>query len=410
MRRWTCWPSGSVPSVSAAATSSGWPAAWPRWARPDSTRPAGGGGAQARRRREARQGADLRIRRRRLVAERPVEPRLQQGPVLHRRARAMGRPHEVRRRLPARPLRGREGRVERRRLGVDVHHPQGLEVVGRHAVHRARTSSGRGSARWIRPPQNPYRATSLRHQGRRAVQQEARSPDASGVGVRGQGRLDAGGHAGGAARLLPGALRLPGRAARPPAVPSRSTATSGRRPPTSSATAPSRSRRGSTTRQWCSARTRISIGAKDVHARQGHHPDHPGAVGRPAVREQRARRDSPLQTGDLKRLQHRSPDAVQGRLPVPVPGHLVPHAPGDEAAVRQREGAAGGGPRDRPRERGEGGRWLRHPRPLHDSPRLPGRRSTTRRSGTSSASTPRRRWRCSRARRTRAAATGRRSP
>ena len=49
-----------------------------------------------------------------------------------------------------------------------------------------------------------------------------------------------------------------------------------------------------------------------------------------------------LQTGDLKRLQSDAPDG-QGSLPLPVPRHLVPHAPGDEAAVRQRQGAARGG-------------------------------------------------------------------
>ena len=55
-------------------------------------RAAGLGGADARARREAGQGPASADRRRRLVAERPVEPRLQQGPLLQRRARALGRP------------------------------------------------------------------------------------------------------------------------------------------------------------------------------------------------------------------------------------------------------------------------------------------------------------------------------
>src|ERR671918_13022 len=56
-----------------------------------------------------------------------------------------------------------------------------------------------------------------------------------------------------------------------------------------------------------------------------------------------------------------------------LPAHRVPDAPGHEATVRQREGAARRCTRHRPRERGSGRRWLRHPRPLDDPARLPWR-------------------------------------
>ena len=47
-----------------------------------------------------------------------------------------------------------------------------------------------------------------------------------------------------------------------------------------------------------------------------------------------------LQTGDLKRLQANPADR-EGSLPLSLPRHLVPAAPGDEAALRQRQGAPG---------------------------------------------------------------------
>ena len=71
-------------------------------------RPAGVRGAQARARREAGQGAALPVSAAAAGTQNdPVQPRLQQGPVLQRRRRALGRAHEVQRRLPGRALRGR---------------------------------------------------------------------------------------------------------------------------------------------------------------------------------------------------------------------------------------------------------------------------------------------------------------
>ena len=47
---------------------------------------------------------------------------------------------------------GREVGVERRRLGLDLHDPQGLQVEQRRPGHGATTSSGRSSASSTRPP------------------------------------------------------------------------------------------------------------------------------------------------------------------------------------------------------------------------------------------------------------------
>ena len=115
-----------------------------------------------------------------------------------------------------------------------------------------------------------------------------------------------------------------------------------------------------------------------------------------------------LQTGDLKRLRD-DPRTGRAGLPLSVPGHLVPHAPGDEAALRQREGAPRRGPRHRPRERGAGGRRLRHPGPLHDPARLPGRGRRQEDPRHPALRSEGRDGACSRARPTRAGATGRRS-
>ena len=108
-----------------------------------------------------------------------------------------------------------------------------------------------------------------------------------------------------------------------------------------------------------------------------------------------------LQAGDLKRLQT-DPRSVEGRLPVSVPGHLVPAAAGDEAALRQREGAPGGGARDRPRERGEGEPGLRHPRLVDDPARLPRRDRRPQDQGHPEVRQEGGAWSSSRARRSRA--------
>jgi hypothetical protein len=46
-------------------------------------------------------------------------------------AGALGRPYEVHGQLRASARRGEQGGLEHGRLGVDLHHPQGFEVVGR---------------------------------------------------------------------------------------------------------------------------------------------------------------------------------------------------------------------------------------------------------------------------------------
>ena len=158
----------------------------------------------------------LRLGRRGLVAERPVEPRLQQGSVLRGGPGALGRPHEVHRQLRAGALRGEQGGVERGRLGVDVHHPQGFEVVGRQPLHRARLRVLLEAP--ARPRDGrPLLIVPVRHQERRGVQQEAGHRSRAGRRPR-QGRLDARGDPGGAPRLLPGPGRVPGGAARPQGV------------------------------------------------------------------------------------------------------------------------------------------------------------------------------------------------
>src|SRR3989442_138510 len=308
------------------------------------------GGAQARPRREAGPRAARTDRRWRLVAERPLQPRLQQGPVLHRCARALGRPDEVQRRLPARPLRGEPRDVQRRRLGVDLYDPQGLQVVGWLPVHGARfrvvVEAPDGSGE-----QEPVLQLLLRHQGRRAIQQEQGAGGLPGRRAR-QGRLDARGDARGAAGILPGAVGVPRGASRSPALgrEARRQVDGGRQ---------HRLQRALCARDVGAQQSHGAAPEQALHRRQGRDagqgddPHRPGAVRGPAVREQRARHLAAAD-GRSQATARRSPDR-EASVPVSVPRHLVLDPAGDEAALRQCEGAPGGGARRRPGERGEGG-------------------------------------------------------
>ena len=97
-----------------------------------------------------------------------------------------------------------------RRVGLDLHDPEGLEVVRRQPLHRpglrvlleAPAGSGHEGA---------LRRVPLRHQERRGLQQGPGHRRRAGR-RQGQGRLDPRGHARGPARLLPGAVRVPGGA------------------------------------------------------------------------------------------------------------------------------------------------------------------------------------------------------
>ena len=191
--------------------------------------------------------------------QRPLEPRLQQGPLLLGRARPLcAGLMKFNADFEAVPYVASKVHAEQGRLGVDVHDPQGL-ASGRTARRCTRpglrvvveaparpASRRRPYASFLYDIKNGEAFNKKQIDGRRRGRRE------------GQGRLDARGDARGPARLLPGARRLPGGAARPSRRRSRSTATSGRRPATSSPTGRSSSRRGSTTSRWCSGRTRTS--------------------------------------------------------------------------------------------------------------------------------------------------------
>ncbi len=224
-----------------------------------------------------------------LVRPGPVEPRLQQGPLLRRHAAALGRAHEVQRELRGGALRRREGHAQQGRLGLDVRDSQGLEVVRRRAVH------GPGFRVLVEAParpgqRGPVRVVPLRHQERRGVQQEA--ADRREGGRRpGQGRLDARGDPRGPARLLPGPVGLSGGAAR-------------------SSRLDRKVRRqvdGGREHRLQRALRAGRLGAQQGHRpeeeqallrRQGRHPgegddpDHPDRLRRAAVREQRDRSDA----------------------------------------------------------------------------------------------------------------------
>ena len=332
----------------------------PRWRRRLQPRPVEAP-AQAGAGREARQGAAPPHRRRRLVPERPVQPRLQQGPLLLGGAGAVGRPHEVRRELPAGALRG--GKVDVNAEGSVWTFRSARTRSGRTAPRaRPRTSSGRGSGRWTRR-RGALRSFFYDIKGAEPFN-KGKVPDTS-AWACGQGRLDARGDARRPARLFPGALRVPGRAAGHPRG-SRSTATGGRRRRTSCATGRSRSRTGAR-QEWCSGRTPTSS-APGRDARPGDDPHH-----------SRGLRALPYENNDVNLTPCR-PAISRGssggrpaskssaiRSPALVLVPQVTKAPFDNVKVRRAVGQA----IDARRRAGRGP--VRRPRPLDDPARLPGR-------------------------------------
>ena len=134
-------------------------------------------------RREAGQGAGVPLRRRRLVPERSLEPRLQQGPVLLGRARALRRAHGLQRRLRRGAVDGDQGGGQQGRLGLDVHDPEGQPMVGQLAGVARGTSSGRGSGSSIPPAPRPTPPSSTTSRTARPSTRR-RSRTRSEVGVR----------------------------------------------------------------------------------------------------------------------------------------------------------------------------------------------------------------------------------
>ncbi len=127
----------------------------------------------------------------------------------------MGRSHEVHRRTssPCPTWRARWPRMRTARCGRS---PSARIPSGLTAARAPReTSSSRGSDSSIRPARRPTpRSSTTSRTPRRSTR--SRSPIRGGRRP-GQGRLDAGGHPRGSARLLPGAGRVSGRAAGPQA-------------------------------------------------------------------------------------------------------------------------------------------------------------------------------------------------
>src|SRR5499433_1071560 len=104
------------------------------------------------------------------------------------------------------------------------------------------------------------------------------------------------------------------------------------------------------------------FGAKDVYLTKVVIPIIPVASGALPYENNELDMTS-LQAGDLKRF--------QGCVPLPVSRDVVPPAPGDEAALRQRQGAPCRRTRHRPRQRREGGAGSGYTGLVHDPARLP---------------------------------------
>ena len=142
-------------------------------------------------RREARQGAGVPLRRRRLVPERPVQPRLQQGPVLLAACRALFAGLMVfNADFVAVPWMAAKVEANKDGLGVDVHHPEGLQVVGRLAAARARDFEWSWKRQLDPASAAPYASFFYDIKNARGLQQEAdrRTPRRSASGPRTTGR------------------------------------------------------------------------------------------------------------------------------------------------------------------------------------------------------------------------------
>ena len=215
----------------------------------------------------------------------------------------------------------------------------------------------------------PLRLLPVRPEERRGVQQEAGHGREPGRRAR-QGRLDPRGDAGRARAATSRCSPPTWPPCRPTAARWRSTVTSGRRRQHRDQRAVHS--RGLGAQQAGRAQEEPVLLRRQGRAPDpGGDPDHPGGLRRAALREQRARPDRAA-VGRPQAAAVR-PAHVEGRLPVPVPGHLVPAAADHEAAVRQPEGPQGGGARDRPGERGQGEPGTRGSRLVDDPAWIPGR-------------------------------------
>ena len=201
-----------------------------------------------------------------------------------------------------------------RRVRVDLHDPEGLEVVRRQPLHRPRlrvlleapARSGHEGA---------LRRVPVRHQERRGVQQGPGHRRRAGR-RQGQRRLDARGHARGTPRLLSGPDRVRWQRSRGTRRRSRSTATSGPSRGTSSPTARSSSRRGSTASSMVLKKNPHFFGAKEVTLEKVVIPIIPFAAG--VLPYENNEIDlTILQAADLKRFRD-NPKTAQRGIPLPV--------------------------------------------------------------------------------------------
>ena len=278
-------------------------------------------------------------------------------------------PDGLQRRLRGGAVDGDQGRGQQGRLGLDLHDPEGQSLVGQLA----------GAARdfewsWKRqldPASAAPYASFLYDIKNGEAFNKKQITDASQVGVRAKDDWTLEVTLEGPRGLLPGAGRLPGRPAGPQGRGGevRRQVDGGRQHRV--ATAPFTLEAWEHNKQIVLRKNPYYYGAKDVHLTRVVIPIIPVASG--ALPYENNELDlTALQSGRPQAAAVRSAD-VEGRLPVPVPGHLVPAAADDEAALRQSQGPQGGGARHRPGERRQGEPGPRGSGLVDDPARLPRR-------------------------------------
>ena len=400
--------SASRPSASAGAISSRWSGAMAafgglgfateaRAAKPD----------QARARREARQGAGVPLRRRRLVPERALQPRLQQGSVLLGRARALRRARWSSMPTSCR-CRGWRARWRATRTARSGRSRSGRTAAGRTTapVSARATSSGRGSASSIRPARRPTpRSSTTSRTARPSTRSRSPTRARSGSRAKDDWTLE---------------VTLEGPRGYFPVLAAYLAAL------------PAHKRRGGEVRRQVDGgrqhRLQRAVHARGVGAQQadraqeepallrrqgrapdaGGDPDHPG---RPRARcptrttSSTSPRCRPATSSACSPTRgcRRTSSAIRSR----VPGTCCPRS--TKPPFDNMQGPPGGGARHRPRERRQGEPGARDPRLVHDPARLPGRRRRPEDQGHPAVRQEGRDGACSRARPTRAARTGRRS-
>ena len=292
---------------------------------------------QARAGREARQGAGVPLRRGRLVPERSRQPRLQQGPLLLGRARALRRAHGVQSRTSWRSP-GWRARSRATRTARSGRSPSARTPAGRTTRPSPRaTSSTRGSGSSIPPPRRPTPPFLYDIKNGEAFNKKQITDAKRGRRPR-QGRLDLEVTLEGPRGYFPCSPPISPRC---PAISARwrSSATSGRRPATS-LQRPLRPRDLGAQQADDAPEEPVLLRGQGRSPHQGGHSHHPG---RPRARcpTRTTRSTSPsLQAGDLKRLQS-DPRAAKDVFRYPFPGtwYLLPA--GDEGSLRQRRRCAG---------------------------------------------------------------------